>query len=76
MTHPLRTWLKANDISVKEFSKDRPFSYVTVYKILSGDDGIRLDTLFQVSQATAHEVPIESMIAALKRKKASTGEAA
>ena len=56
MTHPLRIWLKAKDINVKAFCEGAPFSYVTVYRLLTGDGDFSTSTLRAISDQTKGEV--------------------
>lgn len=62
MTHPLRTWLKANKMNVKSFCEGAPFSYVTVYRLLKGEGDFSTSTLRAISDQTGGAVTSAQLI--------------
>ena len=74
MKHPLRTFLKANGLSVQQFCEGQPFSYVTVYKLLKGEGTFQTDTLIEISRATGGEISPATLIETLSKRR--QGEAA
>ena len=74
--HPLKAWLQTRGLSVVDFSKDRPFSYVTVYKLLKGEGWFSSDTLMEISDATDKEVSEASIIDWLRAARNREGAAA
>lgn len=69
MEHPLRSFLKANNLSVQRFCEGRPFSYPTVYKLLNGQGTFNADTLIEIADATGGAVSVQTLIEIIKHKK-------
>lgn len=69
MKNPLKTWLKAEALSVVDFCEGRPFTYPTVYKLLKGEGRFSTDTLLEVSEATNGDVTPAALIEWLKRQR-------
>lgn len=62
MKHPLRSWLDAENLSVKDFSQRGDFSYVTVYRLLKADGDFNTATIKAIAEATHGGVSYEALM--------------